>query len=118
MKYEQPPAGVTRAEAEALAGSRDNEALASALVSIALNESDGAWATNFCLRFVSAPAEAVRGSALLGLGHLARRFRAFESGAAVAQALQNGLQDSSAWVRGQADAASDDFEQFVGPLRR
>lgn len=117
MKYEQPES-LTRAQLEALANSGDTEALASALVSIALNECEGAWATSFCLRFVEDSAEDVRGSALLGLGHLARRFRAFDDATAVAQALRKGLQDSSAWVRGQADAASDDFEQFVGPLRR
>lgn len=59
-----------------------------------------------------------RGNALLGFGHLAQRFRAIPSTALVAAAINAGLADTDAFVRGQADAAADDYEQFIGPLPR
>ena len=34
----------------------------------------------------------------------------------MAAAIITGLADADAFVRGQADAAADDFQQFIGPL--
>jgi hypothetical protein len=58
----------------------------------------------------------VRGNALLGFGHLARRFHTIPNRASVAAAITAGLADADASVRGQAEAAADDFRQFIGPL--
>jgi hypothetical protein len=55
----------------------------------------------------------VRGSALLGFGHLARRFRELDAGR-VRPLLLAGLADPDPWVRGQADAAADDAEFYLG----
>lgn len=117
MKYEAVDS-ISREQAEALEQSGELEALASAILSIALSDPDVEWATAFCLRLAMHEDEAARASALLGLGHLARRFRTFPDASRVAGALERGLHDPSTFVRQQADAAADDFEQFVGPLRR
>jgi hypothetical protein len=82
------------------------------LVAVALHEADLGWAQEYCLSLASHPNENVRGNAILGFGHLARRF-----GQLTAEAkpiIQAALIDSSAFVRGQAEASADDVGQFLG----
>ena len=112
MKYEKPT-GRVHEEAESLARDGSSEELANALIGLALEDDDSAWTTAFCLRFVDHADEAVRGNALLAFGHLARRFRKLESRDAVLAAIARGLEDASAFVRGQADAARDDVTSFA-----
>ena len=64
-------------------------------------------------RFAAHPHFNVRGNALLGLGHIARRHRRLDRARSQA-ALEAGLQDAHAYVRGQADAAAGDVEHFLG----
>jgi hypothetical protein len=115
MKYESLDA-VSHEEAEALARGGDVEALSRAVVALALSDGDLPWTTAFLLSLVSHESANVRGNALLGFGHLARRFRTLPTLPLVASAIRAGLADTDAWVRGQADAAADDFQHFVGPL--
>ena len=82
------------------------------LVAVALHEADLGWAQSYCLSLATHPDENVRGNAILGFGHLARRF-----GQLTAEAkpiIQAALTDSSAFVRGQAVSAADDVGQFLG----
>ena len=115
MKYESLEA-VSHEQAEAIARGGDAHALSRTAISIALADDDLAWATGFLLSLVAHENANVRGNALLGFGHLARRFRAVATPASVAAAITAGLTDADAFVRGQADAAADDIQLFVGPL--
>lgn len=111
MKYEAPSL-VSHAAAEALT---EPEPLTDAIVGLALADPDAAWTTAFLLRMVGHPDRGVRGAAQIGLGHLARRFRrSLPDQAKVRAAIDAGLADADEWVRGQADAASDDFNHFIG----
>ena len=47
------------------------------------------------------------------LGHLARRFGVLDEGL-VQPVLEAGLEDVSRFVRGQANAAADNLEHFLG----
>jgi hypothetical protein len=115
MKYESLET-VTHEQAEAIARSGDAHALSRITVSVALADADLDWSTSFLLSLAGHQDANVRGNALLGFGHLARRFRAIPNTASVAAAIAAGLTDKDAFVRGQADAAADDFQQFIGPL--
>lgn len=117
MKYESLEP-VTHEQAEAIVRSGDAHALSRVAVSIAIADDDLDWSAAFLLSLIAHDNANVRGNTLLGFGHLARRFRAVPSTASVAAAITAGLADSDAFVRGQADAAADDFQQFVGPLSR
>lgn len=111
-----PPCVVAHEQADAVARSGDVYALSRVAVSVALADDDLGWSTALLLSLARHENANVRGNALLGFGHLARRFRAIASTAAVAAAITTGLADADAFVRGQADAAADDFQQFIGPL--
>jgi hypothetical protein len=115
MKYESLES-VTHEQAEAVARGGDAHALSRVAIAVALGDEDLEWSAAFLLGLVTSESANVRGNALLGFGHLARRFRALPDAAAVAAAITAGLRDVDAFVRGQADAAADDFRQFVGAL--
>lgn len=82
------------------------------LVAVALHESDLVWAQAYCLALADHANEYVRGNAILGFGHLARRFGQLTEEAR--PVIQRGLLDASAFVRGQAEASADDVGQFLG----
>ena len=117
MKYESLEP-VSHEHAETIARGGDAHALSRVAVSIALADDDLDWSTAFLLTLIAHDSATVRGNALLGFGHLARRFRAIASTASVAAAIKAGLADTDAFVRGQADTAADDYGQFIGPLSR
>lgn len=88
------------------------EDLPSLIVSISLHEQNLGEAAYLCLSLAAHQNRLVRGNAILGLGHLARRFgRIPEAAHAV---IARGLNDPSQHVRGQASAAADDLTQFIG----
>jgi len=111
MQYE-PIREVSQDDAELSIARNNPDELAGVLLSVALNSDELSWAESFCLSLSGHTNELVRGNAILGLGHLARRFGRLDSPAsksAVAQALT----DNSVYVRDQADSAHDDLEQFL-----
>lgn len=58
------------------------------------------------------PDEVVRGNAVLGFGHIARQFRRLgDEALEIVRASKN---DSSAYVRGQAEAAAMDLRDYLG----
>lgn len=117
MRY-QPIEPMSREDAERAVVSANPEVVLRAVLAVALHDGELAWAEAFCERFVRHPDPGVRGSALLGFGHLARRFRRLDA-ERVQPLLEAGLADSDAWVRGQSDSAADDAEFFLGwRLRR
>src|SRR5262245_31837495 len=92
---------LSRENAERAAASADAEVVLRAVLAVALHDEELAWAEAFCERFACHTDPGVRGSALLGFGHLARWFRALDA-ARVQPLLEAGLADPDAWVRGQS----------------
>jgi hypothetical protein len=80
---------------------------------VSLDPPGRVWAEQICLRLACHPSPNVRGNAVLGLGHLARIFRSLHR-RTVQPAIEAGLQDRDPYVRGQADAAADDVEWYLG----
>lgn len=111
MKYIEPIPAQKSAALEARAQNRVEE-LPELLVSVALYEIDLEWAASYCISLATHSDEFVRGNAILGFGHLARRFGALPEEAKAI--LIAGLGDGSAYVRGQASAAADDTAYFLG----
>jgi hypothetical protein len=82
------------------------------VIDVAMVEDDHAFAEELCYKLSWHADEGVRGNAILGLGHVARRF-----GAVAADGLsriQAGLTDPSAYVRGHALSAASDANIFLG----
>jgi hypothetical protein len=78
-----------------------------------LGTPDPAWSEAICLRLASHAAAAVRGNAVLGLGHLARVARKLDSERCL-PVIRLALQDPDPYVRGQATSAPDDVRFFLG----
>lgn len=70
------------------------------------------WAEQTCVALASHGDATVRGNALLGIAHVARTCRELRSAASV-RAVQSGLQDPEAYVRGHAQDARDDIEHYL-----
>jgi len=83
-----------------------------AVIGIALNSKDRLFAEQYCSRLAGHEDEQVRGNAVLGLGHIARRFGELSS--EIKALIEKGLSDSSPYVRGQSCAAADDVGHFLG----
>ena len=93
---------------------RDNsDELATIPISVSLYATDLAWASETCVRLASHAQPGVRGNAVLGFGHLARRFGRLDL-VQVLPIVERSLQDSDPYVRGHAWSAADDLEQFLG----
>lgn len=105
--------GWTEADVEAALVRGDPLELLYVPVVVSLSPPDCAWAEAICVRLASHPHFNVRGNAMLGFGHLARvNGRLDES--VVKPILQAALDDEHDYVRGQANAATDDVEFFLG----
>ncbi len=87
--------------------------LARAVLAAALHAEDGAWAEDVCARLASHASPTVRGNAVLGFGHVARVHGALGRERAM-PILEAALADADEYVRGQAHAAVDDVEHFLG----
>lgn len=66
-----------------------------------------------CISLSAHPDAYVRGNAILGFGHLARTLRKLDE-KMVKPIIEAALRDRDAFVRGQAHAAMDDIENFLG----
>ena len=111
MKYEAIDP-MSREEVEAALTRDDPEELLRAIVAVALHSEDLDWASRLCMRLASHPHFNVRGNAVLGFGHLARRYGRLDS--AAREVIEAGLRDADSYVRGHADSAADDVQHFLG----
>lgn len=89
----------------------DVDELVYAVIAVSLHHADYAQASSLCELLSSHRNHTIRGNALLGFGHIARRFRRV-SPAARAK-LELGLVDEHPYVRGQAICGMSDAEFFV-----
>lgn len=90
----------------------DVERLPELIVSVALYDEDRESAENAFKQLSRHDDETVRGNAVLGFGHLSRRFGVIGDG--VEQIVKSALVDRSEYVRGHAYAAAGDLEHFLG----
>src|SRR4051794_17619957 len=67
--------GVPTAEDRVALNDEDPATVSRTLLRLALEDDDGDWIEEQCLRLADHPDAGVRGTALLCLGHIARRFR-------------------------------------------
>jgi hypothetical protein len=111
MQYNDPKEA-SLAKAELAREQNRVEELPALIVSVALYEESYERAAAYCLALVEHPNANVRGNAILGLGHLARRFGRLPEAARLA--ISAGLSDSEEYVRGQASSAADDVRFFIG----
>ena len=88
----------------------ENVHAARALIDLAPYSPVLAPVLDVCLTVACSTDCLVRGNALLGFGHLSRRFGELPSDPVYAL-VANGLSDPDAYVRGQAVAAADDLDQ-------
>lgn len=102
-----------RNEIEAVVVEDDPDELLGATIEIAMAAQDFAWATEVLILLAEHPNTDVRGNALIGFAHLAERFGALDR-AAVEPVLREGLLDSKAHVRDQAQAALDELAESLG----
>ena len=107
------PESLSREQVADLLELDEAPALVTVPISVSLHSDDLPWAQEVCLRLSSYRDERVRANAVLSFGHLARRFRRLDL-ARVLPVVENALADSSPEVRGQADAAAEDIELFLG----
>jgi hypothetical protein len=110
-KFEQP--GSYEHEDVLAALKRDEpEVLQRLVVGVALNDEDYDFADQVCVRLARHKDPTVRGNAILGFGHLARRFGCVSvEGRAL---VKEGLSASDPHVRGHSESAEDDIGMFAG----
>jgi hypothetical protein len=80
---------------------------------IAHHAGDRLWAESCCARLARHRNAHVRGNALLGFGHLARRFGMLDR-RRVQRLVEIGLHAHHEYVREQAASAADDLETCLG----
>ena len=110
MQYE-PIDPMSREEVDAALARGEPEELLRVVLAVALHSEDGPWASALCMQLAGHEHFNVRGNAILGLGHLARRFRRLDP--AARDVIENGLRDKHDYVRGQAESAADDSQHFL-----
>lgn len=111
--FYDPIEPVSRESAVRVANSNEPDSISRVIIAVALHGDERCWAEAFCEQFASHPNASVRGSALLGFGHLARRFRELDT-QRIKPLLELGLSDPDKWVRAQTESAVDDAEFFLG----
>jgi hypothetical protein len=87
--------------------------LADLVLEIGLEARPWEWAQSCCVQLARHRSAAVRGSAVTGLGHLARRFGRLDPGR-VRRMVEIALCDPSPAVRACARDAADDLRTFLG----
>ena len=112
MKYETIDP-MSENEAEAVIARNDAAELLYIPVAVGLHAERLDWAQDVCIRLASHPHYNVRGNAILGFGHLARRFGMLDR-VRVEPLIRYALRDPDDYVRGHAVATADDVNHFLG----
>jgi hypothetical protein len=111
-KFQELDSFTEREVEEALRRNADDE-ISLVPITIALIATHHAYAQQVCLKLAADPRSLVRGNALVGLGHIARRFRALDE-LPVTRVIESGLLDNHEYVRLSAKSAADEIHQFLG----
>jgi hypothetical protein len=83
------------------------------IIGMALHSPHADSAAQICVEAAGSSHPIIRGNAVLGLGHLARRFGQLER-SRVEPVLAAALADPEPYVRSQAAATADDIRHFLG----
>ncbi len=83
------------------------------ILEVAIDGTDRDFAENCCVRLARHRNPNVRGNAVLGFGHLARRFGRLD-GRRVKRVVEIALHERSDYVRAQASSAAEDLATFLG----
>jgi len=102
-----------RKAAEAAIERDDARELADLVLQIAQEATPRDWAQSCCIQLSRHRSAEVRGNAVTGFGHLARRFGRLEP-QGVRRRVGIALHDPSAYVRTQAQSAVLDLQTFLG----
>jgi hypothetical protein len=107
------PDGWTKDDVEAVIARSDPEELWYTPIVVSMDPPDCAWAEGVCLRLAKHSHPIVRGNAILGFGHLARRYGNLDQ-EAVRPLIEAALHDPDAYVRDHARTAAGDTAYFLG----
>jgi hypothetical protein len=101
-----------RSEVEDAIERDDPIELMDVVLQVANDSSEREWAQSCCVQLARHRSEHVRGNAVAGLGHLARRFGQLDPQAA-RRRVEIALYDRSDYVRDKARTAADDLRTFL-----
>ena len=107
-----PPRDRMSAPFEAALERDDPFELQDMVLQIALESEDQEWAEWACARLARHRNANVRGNALQGFGHLARRFGRLDPKRA-RPLIENGLHAHHEYIREQAASAADDVDAYL-----
>ncbi|MGE4650472.1 MAG: hypothetical protein AAEJ53_06265 [Myxococcota bacterium] len=110
--FPSPEAAFRRAAEDAIEHDDPRE-LADLVQQIAQEATPQDWAQSCCIQLSRHRSAEVRGNAVAGFGHLARRFGRVEP-QGVQRRVKIALHDPSAYVRSQARSAALDLHTFLG----
>ncbi|MEW6736808.1 MAG: hypothetical protein AB1489_36305 [Acidobacteriota bacterium] len=99
-------------DAEAAINRDDPEELLYVPISVSMTAPDFQWAQSICIRLSSHRDFNVRGNAILGFGHLARRLYKLNK-EIIKPIIEAALRDDDEFVRGQALLAAKDLRKFL-----
>ncbi len=102
----------TFADVRAAIDRNDVDELPLVPITVALTCPDLAPAMDVCIELAASRIAAVRGNALVSLGHLARRFRSLDE-SRVRPLIEAGLADPDDDIRALAGSAADEIHQFL-----
>lgn len=93
--------------------SGDHDLASEYVTGISLSGANLADGVQACVVSAGSVNDKLRGNAILGFGHLARRFGELDR-ALVEPLVAAGLRDPSGYVRSHAESAADDLSHFLG----
>ena len=102
----------SREEAELVMSRNQPSELLLVPISVSMYSEDLRWAETLCINLSNHPDATVRGNAILGFGHLARRFGTLNT-EVIDPIVAAGLRDSEEYVRMQSSSAHDDIQHYV-----
>lgn len=109
MRYHDPD--LTHDESVNDLATGDISKITTALISVGLNEIDGAWAQDVCLQHMDNDNEEIASAAIVAIGHIARRFGTLDMNR-VTPALRQAKRKCPA-LSGVIGSAMDDIEMFT-----
>jgi len=102
----------TNSDVRAAIDRNDLEELPLVPITVAMTCPELGPAMDVCIELAGSRITAVRGNALVSLGHLARRFRSLDE-SRVRPLIEAGLADPDETVRVLAKSAADEIHQFL-----
>jgi len=106
------PEKMTKEQILAVLQSNDVAAIENALVSLVFFEEDFEFAKKLIFNYAKNSDEAIRGTAILCIGHLARIHKNLPIEITI-EIIEGALKDNSHYVREQAESAASDINVYI-----